>query len=240
MSKGLKRLIAGWTLVGVELLVLAFVAAVCVGIFLTMAKLVFIDHNNSLDATAFAFAESHTTPGFTRVMQFVTFFASKDFLIYGSLGLAAFFMFFKKHRWYSVKIPVISAGSSMLNQGMKTWFDRPRPTTAFVEQTGFSFPSGHAMIGGAFYGLLLYLVWVNFRPGWLRTTLMGLLILWILLIGYSRVYLHVHYASDVLAGWAAGFLFLIIGLMVLRKLEPKFARETEAAIQEESSHPGKG
>ncbi|WP_026462736.1 phosphatase PAP2 family protein [Adhaeribacter aquaticus] len=239
MSEVFKKVIAVFTLIGLELAVLAGVAVVSVFIFLYIAKLVFIDQNQALDAVAFSFAEAHTTPARTSFFKFVTFFASKDFLIYGSLGLAALFLVFKKHRWYALKVPVISAGSSALNQGMKAWFNRPRPETAFYEQSGLSFPSGHAMIGGAFYGLLIYLVWTNIRSLFWRWVLSGLLFIWIILIGFSRIYLHVHYASDVVAGWAAGFIFLIISILLLRRLEPKYARKATDVMDEspvESSH----
>jgi len=227
-----KRFFAIFTLVSVELLVMAGVAFVSVATFLIMAKTVFIDQNNTLDTTAFAFAEAHTTEAFTCFMKFTTFFASRDFLIYASITLAIFFMFFKKHRWYTVKVPVIAAGSSLLNQGMKLWFDRPRPATAFYEQPGFSFPSGHAMIGGAFYGLLIYLAWTTISNKAARWFLVLILSIWVILIGYSRVYLHVHYASDVIAGWSAGFVFLIICLVLLRRLEPNYARKANNVMEE--------
>jgi membrane-associated phospholipid phosphatase len=237
MSNLFKRFIAALTLISLELAILAGVAIVCVVVFLFMAKTVFIDQDHGFDHAVFDFARGHTSSGFTAFMKFVTFFASKNFLICGSLGLAVIFMFFKKHRWYSLKIPVVAAGSTLLNQGMKFWFGRPRPETAFFEQTGMSFPSGHAMIGGAFYGLLMYLIWTNVRhTGW-RWLLVVALALWVLLIGYSRIYLHVHYASDVLAGWSAGFFFLIVSLSILRKLEPKYAAQATEIIAEDQSDP---
>ena len=78
------------------------------------------------------------------------------------------------------------------------------------------------------------------RPGGLRWLLVSLLGVWVLLIGYSRVYLNVHYASDVLAGWSAGFLFLVITLAILRRLEPGYAAEAEQILEEEEqdSRPG--
>jgi membrane-associated phospholipid phosphatase len=237
MTTLFKRFIAAITLISLELAILAGVAFVCVVVFLFMAKTVFIDQNHAFDHAIFDFARSHTSSGFTAFMKFVTFFASKDFLIYGSLSLAVIFMFFKKHRWYSLKIPVVAAGSTLLNQGMKFMFGRPRPETAFFEQTGMSFPSGHAMIGGAFYGLLIYLVWTNVRHAGRRWLLVLALVLWVLLIGYSRIYFHVHYASDVLAGWSAGFLFLLISLLLLRKLEPKYAAEAREIIEEDQPQP---
>ena len=232
MKQILKRIVAIFTLVSLELMVMAGLALVSAVVFLFMAKTVFIDQNNTLDKAAFAFTESHTTASFTNFMKFVTFFASRDFLIYGSLSLAVIFLFFKRHRWYSIKIPIIAAGSSLLNQLLKFWFDRPRPDTAFLEQSGFSFPSGHAMIGGAFYGLLIYWAWTEVKSLFWRWFLILFLSSWVLLIGYSRVYLHVHYASDVLAGWSAGFIFLILCLFVLRRLEPKYARKAQEVLEE--------
>ena len=237
MTTLFKRFIAAITLISLELAILAGVAFVCVLVFLFMAKTVFIDQDHAFDRAVFDFARSHTSSGFSAFMKFVTFFASKDFLIYGSLSLAVIFMFFKKHRWYSLKIPVVAAGSTLLNQGMKYMFGRPRPETAFFEQSGMSFPSGHAMIGGAFYGLLIYLVWTNVRPAGKRWLLVLALALWVLLIGYSRVYFHVHYASDVLAGWSAGFLFLVISLLLLRKLEPTYAAEATEIIEDQPEPP---
>ena len=235
MSGLVKKIIALFTLIGAELLILGGVAFFCISLFLFMAKLVFLDQNHTLDTAAFAFAQSHTTPGFTAFMKFITFFASKDFLIYGSLSLAFIFYFIKKHRWYAVKIPVIAAGSTLFNQSMKFWFDRPRPETAFYAQSGFSFPSGHAMIGGAFYGLFIYLVWTNVKSLFWRWVFTLLLCFFILLIGYSRIYLNVHYASDVLAGWSAGFIFLIISVQILRRFEPTYARKATGVLQEESA-----
>jgi membrane-associated phospholipid phosphatase len=237
MPKIFKKIIAAFTLISLELLILAGVAFVCAVLFLFLAKTVFIDHDHGLDRAAFEFVRGHTSPGMSAFMRFVTFFASKDFLIYASLGLAAIFFFFKKHRWYSLKIPVVAAGSTLLNQGMKFAFGRDRPETALFEQSGMSFPSGHAMIGGAFYGLLIYLVWTQVRPVTLRWILVTALGLWVLLIGYSRVYFHVHYASDVLAGWSAGFLFLVASLLILQKLEPEYAEEAAEILEEPPLDP---
>jgi undecaprenyl-diphosphatase len=235
MAKLVKKILAVFTLIGVELLILGIIAFGCVAIFLLMAKLVFIDNNNALDVGAFRFAESFQNPGFTSFFRFISFFASRDFLVYGSLSLAFIFFFLKKHRLYVIKIPVIAAGSSGLNQVMKFWFDRPRPSNAFFPQPGFSFPSGHAMIGGAFYGLFIYLIWTNVNSLFWRWLLSLMLFFWILLIGFSRVYLHVHYATDVLAGWSAGILFLFISLVLLRKLELRYARRVFKSMAENNN-----
>lgn len=92
--------------------------------------------------------------------------------------------------------------------GLKELFGRSRPPGEHLTYAaGFSFPSGHAMVSMAFYGFLAYLLWTNL-PGRCGKWCSSLLIVLIILIGISRVYLNVHFASDVLAG------FLLGGLLV--------------------------
>ncbi|MCK9906483.1 phosphatase PAP2 family protein, partial [Frankia sp. Cpl3] len=89
-----------------------------------------------------------------------------------------------------------------------------------VEAGSYSFPSGHAMVSAAFYGMLGYLIWLNLRqrtkPAWY---VVALTVLLIVAIGISRVYLGVHFPSDVIAGFAAGSIWLtacIFGLHAIR------------------------
>ena len=78
------------------------------------------------------------------------------------------------------------------------------------------------MIGGAFYGILVYLLWVNVRNVRLRIFLCFLLVVWELVIAYSRVYLNVHYATDVIAGLSAGVFWCMFTVILVRQLEQYF------------------
>ncbi len=227
MQQKLQRILSK---IGAMLAVLSLQVAVAwlvfvgsAGLFFWMATEVFVEQEKDLDKAAFALAAQITTPENTAFMYFITFFGSKDFLIYGSLGLALLFLLFQKWRFYALNVITISGSTTFFNQSLKWIFDRPRPETAFLEQGGNSFPSGHAMIGGAFWGLITYLVWTNVKQKWLRYVLSGLLGILILLIGFSRVYLNVHYASDVLAGWGAGIFWLIMALFLLNRLQRDWA-----------------
>lgn len=95
---------------------------------------------------------------------------------------------------------------------LKYWFGRSRPMgEALTVASGFSFPSGHAMLSMAFYGFLAYLL-ISYGKniwGYLGATTLCLLIF---MIGFSRVYLNVHYASDVLAGFLFGLIFLAVNI----------------------------
>lgn len=99
----------------------------------------------------------------------------------------------------------------LLNQILKFVFQRPRPEGyRLVEETGYSFPSGHSMVSAAFYGFLIYLIFhyvENRKLKWLLCTILTFLVG---LIGISRIYLGVHYASDVLGGFCFSIMYLII------------------------------
>lgn len=101
--------------------------------------------------------------------------------------------------------------STILNQALKHIFQRPRPTEyRIINEAGYSFPSGHSMVSMAFYGFLIYLIYKNVKNKYLKWGLIALLSLLILLIGLSRIYLGVHYTSDVIAGFLVSVSYLII------------------------------
>ena len=128
---------------------------------------------------------------------------------------------------------MVALGSISLNLVLKFFFDRQRPDMPLVDASGLSFPSGHSMIAASFYSLIIYLTWrhVDHKP--LRYFLVSLLVIFILLIGFSRIYLRVHYATDVVAGFAAGILWVIIGIWLLRRIEKYTRKEIVPVVEEE-------
>ena len=88
--------------------------------------------------------------------------------------------------------------------------------------SGFSFPSGHALISVVFYGLFIHMIWHEIKTKWLRNVLIVLLSIIILLIAFSRIYLRVHYASDVIAGIAVGFIWLVLSLNIIQRIEKRY------------------
>lgn len=98
----------------------------------------------------------------------------------------------------------------LLNFILKQIFIRPRPELMLVKEFGYSFPSGHAMVSMAFYGLFIYILFhININKI-LKYFLSLLILSLIILIGMSRIYLNVHYVSDVLAGFAVSVIYLIL------------------------------
>jgi membrane-associated phospholipid phosphatase len=198
--------------------------------FVTVAKEVFWDQKKDFDHDAFEAIKPMISPGMTSVMQFFTFFAKHDFLIPANLCLIAYFLFIKKHKWYSIKIPAIALSSTALLFLMKSYFNRNRPDPPLIEAAkGLSFPSGHAMMSFAFYGLLIYITHKLVKNKPVKIAVIIFLFLFIHIIGFSRIYLRVHYASDVIAGFSVGFMWLYFSLWLLNKIERKTKKELAPA-----------
>ena len=105
-----------------------------------------------------------------------------------------------------------------INQILKRIVQRPRPTEyRIIEETGYSFPSGHSMVSMAFYGYLIYLIYKYVKNKYLKYISIILLSILICSIGISRIYLGVHYTSDVLAGFMISISYLIIYISAVNK-----------------------
>jgi undecaprenyl-diphosphatase len=104
---------------------------------------------------------------------------------------------------------IVGTGTaSLMYRILKLAVHRPRPLGRLVEATGYSYPSGHALMATVFYGLLIWTVWKSGMNRRCKMVLSVLLACIIIAIGLSRVYLNVHYPSDVVAGMACGIFWL--------------------------------
>jgi undecaprenyl-diphosphatase len=148
-------------------------------------------------------------PSFTFIMLGVTQLGSGPFLLgVGTLAVWRLAAAGRKHA--ALLLAVAALGGEALDQILKLCFQRPRPEAFFglaVPPT-FSFPSGHALTATCFYGVLAALLAARTRLLAGKATLWALAAALVALIGLSRVYLGVHYPSDVLAGYAAAVVWL--------------------------------
>ena len=150
----------------------------------------------------------------TPIAKFITNFGGAIFLIIATIIL---FILIKNKK---IGLSIISnlAIVTLLNQLLKNILQRPRPTEfRIIEETGFSFPSGHSMASMAFYGYLIYLIYKYVKNKYLKWTLIILLGILIFTIGISRIYLGVHYTSDVLGGFLISISYLIIYISAVNK-----------------------
>jgi len=227
-----KRFLAALALLSVELLIIWILFFGCIIIFALTAYRIFLLKKDGIDTTVFNFLSSHVSNRHTEIMEAITFLGNHNFLIPANLVLIIYFLVIRKHRWYSIKIPVVAIGGVTMMALLKFVFSRPRPLIPLLEPArGFSFPSGHAMMSFSFYGVLIFMVYENVRSQYLKWGLIIALLLLIFLIGVSRVYLRVHYASDVIAGFAAGFIWVVLSLSIVGRIEKYSKRKIDPELQ---------
>lgn len=155
-----------------------------------------------------------------KIMLFITFLGKHQFLIPANLILIFYFLIVTKQNWFSIRVITIAISSLVLMLLLKQLFQRKRPLSPLLKAAkGLSFPSGHSIMAVTFYGLLIYILRNIIAPEWLKWVATILVVMLIILIGFSRIYLRVHYASDVLGGFIIGLLWLMISLAVLQWLE---------------------
>lgn len=181
---------------------------ICAFLFVFTAVCINLDKISSFDAYVRLFIVN--IPLNETFWKAVTFFASPTFIICALI----FLIIVIKEKVYAFLIFLNTVNIFLLNQGLKLIFSRPRPEARLIEESGFSFPSGHAMMSLAFYGFLIFIILKsNVKHKKLLTTL---LIILIILIGLSRIYLGVHYPSDVFAGFTLSLAYLLIFIKIIK------------------------
>lgn len=143
----------------------------------------------------------------TNAMEWITELGGKPFLIFVLLVGTAFFLFIYRSYFITALFVIIVPLSAQLNHMLKQLFVRERPAiNPLVDAVGYSFPSGHSTSSMVVYGFFIFILQ---QSEWkYKKIVIVFFMLLILLIGISRIYLHAHYPTDVLAGFAFGFIIL--------------------------------
>ena len=150
----------------------------------------------------------------TPIAKFITNFGGAIFLI--TLTVILFILIKNKKIGLSIFSNLVII--TVLNQLLKRILQRPRPTEfRIIEETGYSFPSGHSMVSMAFYGYLIYLIYKYVKNKYIKWISIVLLSILICSIGVSRIYLGVHYTSDVLGGFLVSISYLILFISTVNK-----------------------
>lgn len=193
-----------------------FFAAIFVFAFL--AHEVVGEKEDMFDTKVFHFLKAHTTPPLVNLMNGLSFFGNHFFLIPAYI-LMVTVLFFRHRRSDAINIIIIVLSSTALLFGLKTIYGRHRPELPLLRELhDYSFPSGHALSSFIFCSILIYLIWKSDLRPVLKYLLAGLLVIFSLSIGISRIVLRYHFASDVLAGFALGFAWVIFSFWALNKL----------------------
>ena len=137
--------------------------------------------------------------------------------------------------WAAFRVVFASALGGLVVRGLKLLFERDRPLDQVIPAAGYSFPSGHAFASTVFYGMMVYLVFRLTERRWARALVLVVGPLVIAAVGLSRVYLNVHYLTDVVGGWLAGGAWLVASLLLIDAVENTTRSRREA--REDAARP---
>jgi undecaprenyl-diphosphatase len=183
------------------------------------------------DSAIISYIQGLESPGLTVVMEVFTTIGSVPVVL--PLSLLVLLILYKllRHRKELILFAAVMVGSPILNQLLKVFFQRARPDlNRLIEIGGYSFPSGHAMNAFTLYGILTFLLWRHIPVRWGRTILLLFSTVFILAIGISRIYLGVHFPSDIIGGYLAASFWLAVSIWVFQRYKERlFRRRKEAA-----------
>jgi membrane-associated phospholipid phosphatase len=177
---------------------------------------VLIERGGQFDAIIFQFLAAHSQDNVTKFLSFITFFGSVRFLV-AAYTLLGFWLLLKRKIVLALNIAAIGFSSFFILRLIKVFIDRSRPSDPLIDtlHVKYSFPSGHASSSLIFAGLLIYLLWQKPGDYKVKYIISLLLLLLSFLIGLSRIYLRMHYASDVLAGFCLGWIWINFSILFL-------------------------
>ena len=204
-----------------KLLLSLFLMLGAMVLFASILHEVFLEKEKDDDLLIFEFFKSHIIQkGLTDLMIDITNLCSPAFIKIAYPALIVLLILFKYYRKAAFTF-LAGAGGLILIGLTKVLFKRPRPQYPLeVIETGYSFPSGHATFSFIFYGTLAYFVWLSHIPKSIKLLLMLFLLGLSVSIGVSRIYLMVHYPSDVLAGFCLGYFWLFLLIYYFRLKYP--------------------
>ena len=204
---------AKWITLRLILALVLFLATLIV--FVAIADKIVIKHNEVFDTEVSKDVIAVVSPGKTKFMEFITFFGSATFLFPAYIVLIIFYLIKRKSK-LALDITMIGLSSTGILFLFKNIFKRHRPLDPLINHvTGFSFPSGHSFSSFTFYGLLIYLVSKAEIALYWKVIITTFLFALAAIIALSRVYLRVHFPSDVVAGFCLSIVWMMIALWVL-------------------------
>jgi membrane-associated phospholipid phosphatase len=201
------------------------VAALSSTTFLALALVAAQQQFFAVDHSARDVMQFVRDPLFNRPMQEVSRLGASDGLI-PLIAVTSLVLWRRRRRW-ALWLPVIMAGSGVLQLLTKWAIDRPRPNLA-----AWGFPSGHALSVVVFFGLMVYIVCSSTpRRRW-RCLGTAACLLPVLTVSYSRLYLEAHWLSDVLGGFAAGVAYLLLSILAVELIADRRARRVAHSVTE--------
>ncbi len=209
-----------------QLLIAFIISLVSLLAFSVMALLVKRNTIASLDSNIISYVQGLEAPWLTTIMRFFTFIGDTIPVIILTIG--SLFLLYKvlNHRAELVLFLGVMLGANILFLTLKMFFQRARPDLhRLAEATNYSFPSGHATMAFSLYGVLTFILWRHINTSFKRTIHIIVSSIVILSIGLSRIYLGVHYPSDIFAGYFISAFWLMLAIGFFQRYKDKRNRK---------------
>jgi undecaprenyl-diphosphatase len=216
------------------------VAALGLIVFLTFASHVQSGKTQTFDDAVIRWMGAHHTPALDAVMVEITALGTGTVVLM-IVAIAGLFLVLTSHKYSAILLLASASGGIALNGVLKIGFNRPRPAIFLpeVHTVSSSFPSGHAMSAAIVYSTVAYLAARLHRRRWARWLVMTAAFIVIALISVSRLYLGVHYPSDVVAGLAIGLAWAGFCMATLEAIQKFGIRRDPRILQDEAPAPPK-
>ena len=194
---------------------------ICVLSFIGFAIILIKYHNNALfnfDMSIYTKVTNIRNDNLTNILKIITYLGEYKLLILATILL----FIFSKKKMFSIYLGLVSIGSFGINFFIKHIVQRPRPNWNFIiSEDGYSFLSNHSIAMLTFYGFILYYLWKSNINKVYKVLSTIFILLIMIVVPFSRIYLGVHYPSDVLAGLLFGLSFLIAFIQIVYKKKIK-------------------
>jgi membrane-associated phospholipid phosphatase len=200
-------------------LIVLFLFLLLITVFSVITHEIVFEKETSFDDTIYKAVSSIASPALTKIMVAITFFGSRAFLLPAYL-IIIIIQLTKSRTKASLGIAAVALCGGAVLFLFKGIFKRERPIEPLIAKaTSFSYPSGHSFSAFTFSGIIMYLIWsTNITKAW-KWTWSVVFFLFAAMIGLSRIYLHVHYASDVVAGFCLSLAWLASSYYILRRVK---------------------
>lgn len=217
----------------IGILIALLIVVTGINLFIDLTETLHSAALDNIDTKTIELVVAYRNPMLTNVLQFITHIGDLNgYLVVTAFCTALFYWKFKSWR-FVVELIIVQAIAGLSNVALKRVINRARPDAEhLVSVETLSYPSGHAMSAIAFYGFLIYLVYIFKLNNWLKAGLIILFTFLILAIGFSRVYLGVHYPSDVVGGYIAGFIWVIFCIVLFNVIDLLRKRKARDRVDE--------
>lgn len=199
---------------GRRLILLISLLALISFLLLTLLK----NSLTTIDANVNSEAALIQTSAFTLIATIIAYSFDTTVLLAISIAIAAY-LFYKNYKKHAALLVGAMLGDATVLTMVKMLVHSTRPSNGIILETGFSFPSGHVTSTVVLFGLLTYVVWQRWKSSNAKILASIFSIIVAIIVGFSRIYLNVHWLSDILGGYSLGVFWLTFSIAVFQYLQ---------------------